>query len=268
VVLPRQPRGLLFKWTHPNEGGRDLIVFLSEAQPSQGNWNYANALVEVAKRMGVERIVAFASMATGMHPGAAARVFGVATNESILEELKRLEVEALEDGQIGGMNGVVLAAAASHGLEGVSLLGEIPAFAAHVPNPKAARAVLSVFCVLAGIDLSLATLDRDADTLERALLRAMEKMQRQQMGEFVEEGEEEGDDDEDSEEAKASSGPTAAKPKTGPVLDADAKARIEQLFEDAKKDRSKAGAVRKELDRLGVFASYEDRFLDLFKRAE
>ena len=41
--------------------------------------------------------------------------------------------------------------------------------------------------------------------------------------------------------------------------------RIEQLFEEAKQNRSKAYVLKQELDRLEVFADYEDRFLDLFK---
>ena len=40
---------------------------------------------------------------------------------------------------------------------------------------------------------------------------------------------------------------------------------LEQLFADAKKDRSRAYFLKQELDRLKVFREYEDRFLDLFK---
>ncbi len=46
------------------------------------------------------------------------------------------------------------------------------------------------------------------------------------------------------------------------------KQRIEALFEQVKKDRSKAFELKRELDRLGIFKDYEDRFLDLFKKAE
>ncbi len=44
--------------------------------------------------------------------------------------------------------------------------------------------------------------------------------------------------------------------------------RIEQLFRQAREDRSKAYELKQELDRTGVFAEYEDRFLDLFKKSE
>jgi len=54
----------------------------------------------------------------------------------------------------------------------------------------------------------------------------------------------------------------AEPPRFGP---AD-KRRIEALFEQAAKDRSKAFELKQELDRLGAFKDYEDRFLDLFKK--
>jgi hypothetical protein len=51
-------------------------------------------------------------------------------------------------------------------------------------------------------------------------------------------------------------------------LDELDRARLEQLFEKARGDRNAAFQLKEELDRLDVFDQYEDRFLDLFKRAE
>jgi len=51
-------------------------------------------------------------------------------------------------------------------------------------------------------------------------------------------------------------------------LDPEARARIESLFREAQGDRSKALELKAELDRQGVFATFEDRFLDLFKQAD
>ena len=42
----------------------------------------------------------------------------------------------------------------------------------------------------------------------------------------------------------------------------------ERLFEQAAHDRSKAYELKRELDRLNQFASYEDRFLDLFLKRD
>jgi hypothetical protein len=51
-------------------------------------------------------------------------------------------------------------------------------------------------------------------------------------------------------------------------LSARDKRRIDELFAQARLDRSKAYELKSELDRLDVFRDYEDRFLDLFKNAE
>ena len=42
--------------------------------------------------------------------------------------------------------------------------------------------------------------------------------------------------------------------------------RIEKLFRQASKDRSKAYELKRELDRLELYKEYEDRFLDLFQK--
>jgi hypothetical protein len=46
----------------------------------------------------------------------------------------------------------------------------------------------------------------------------------------------------------------------------DGRRRIEELFAQAKEDRATAYELKRELDKLGVFREYEDRFLDLFKK--
>jgi proteasome assembly chaperone (PAC2) family protein len=107
IVGPaRLPRGVFFRWNNPS--GRDLVVFLGEAQPATGTYAYAHELLETAARIGIERVVTFASMASGLRPGESPRVTGVATSAGTLAELRRAEVEPLADGQIGGLNGVIL----------------------------------------------------------------------------------------------------------------------------------------------------------------
>jgi predicted ATP-grasp superfamily ATP-dependent carboligase len=259
LITPvRPPRGIICRWTNPGPG-RDLIVFIGEAQPNVGPYSYARKLMEVAAAENVERVVTFASMASGLKPGQPPRVFGVATDSQTMAELKRAEVAPLEDGEIGGLNGLVLAAAAEREISGMCLLGEIPFFAATVPNPHAARAALSVFSVLAGIDVSLEELTRHAAAVDQMLVEAYEKMR--EAGQ-VEEAEDE--EDETPEPAPTSEPAQEAKE---PVLEPGAARRIERLFDEAKKNTTKAFALKKELDRLGVFKKYEDRFLDLFRRA-
>jgi len=266
IVPVQRPRGLFFRWRNTG-GGRDLVVFLGEAQPNSGSYAYAHELLDAAEAMGVERVVTFASLASVMHPSAEAHVVGMATDEKALDELRRAEVTPMDDGQIGGLNGLLLAAAGERGLSGMGLLAPIPFFAVNVPNPKAARAALSVFSVLAGVDVNLEMLSRQASAVDRMLAEVFEKLRAQGALEKImpEDAALEQEPQEASGDASSDDVPDAPQePET--KLDAAAKRRIEKLFDEAQKDQSRAVALKQELDRLGVFGRYEDRFLDLFRR--
>lgn len=270
LIAPvRLPRGRFFQWVNPG-AGRDLVVFLAEAQPSYACLAYANELLDIAQRKGVERVVTFASLACGLHPAEHPKVSGVATDVATLDELRRAEVSPIADGQIGGLNGLLLGAAAARGMTGVGLLAEIPFFAMRVANPKAARAALSVFSVLAGVDVSLGALSRQAAAFDKAMAEAMERMRREAEANGPEEIDVDGEGGE-PESAEAKPGLEAepeAKPDKPPAAeDLAAVARIEELFSLASRDVSHAVRLKQELDRQGVFGKYEERFLDLFRRA-
>lgn len=272
------PRGMFFRKRNVSPG-RDLIVFMGESQPSTGAFSYTHELLDAAISMGVDRIITFASIASALHPAGAPRVFGVSTDRTIQDELRRAEVQPLADGQIGGLNGVMLGAALARGLSGFGLLAEIPFFAANVPNPKAARAALSVFSVLTGIDVSLEALSRHAETVDQLLVTAFEKLREEGvidpeplMGDPSQpesaESELESDPESDPDPESQAAGEAAPEASPAePALDFTTRQRIERLFDEARRDSNRAVNLKRELDRLGVFKQYENRFLDLFRRA-
>ena len=274
LVQPgRRPRSRFFLWTDPN-GRHDLLVFVGEAQPPGGKYAFCRRLVEFAKEQGVERVFTFAAMATRMHPETQSRVFGAATDQPNLDELKRLELDLLDDGHIGGLNGVLLGAAAEAGLHGACFLGEMPQIFAQVPFPKASHAILDVFTTLSGIDVDLDELAEQARLVDQQLGEVLARIEEQARGQQSG-GDGDDEDDEGSNGGDASGGDedespedeTAAEPEQ-PKRRSTARKRIEELFDEAGRDRSKAFELKQELDRLGVFKEYEDRFLDLFKKAE
>jgi proteasome assembly chaperone (PAC2) family protein len=246
----RLPRSRFFVWSTPSSK-HDLVVFVGEAQPPRGRYVFSQRLIEFAKTLGVERVYTFAAMATQMHPEAPSRVFVAATDTESLAELRRLEVETLDDGNIGGLNGVLLGAAVESGLRGACLLGEMPHIFAQLPFPKASLAVLTAFAALAEIKLDFTELEEQASTMEQKLGELLSQMQR-----AIE------------QQAPSEEEPEHAEPVEDEALDADDQALIERLFEQARVDRSSAYELKRELDRLGVFQKYEDRFLDLFKKRD
>ena len=245
----RRPRNRFFVWTDPDKK-HDLVVFLGEAQPPIGKYPFCRQLVSYARELGVERVFTFAAMATQMHPESRSRIFGAATDEPNLAELKRLELEILQDGNISGLNGVLLGAAVESGLHGACLLGEMPHIFSQLPFPKASLAILEVFATMTGLEIDFTELAEQAKAMEEQLgelLAQVEKAYGQQLAAADEDG-------------------PSAEPAEPEGIKAVDEQRIEQLFEKAKHNRSKAFELKHELDRLGVFKDYEDRFLDLFKK--
>src|SRR5688572_15721327 len=111
LVQPSEvPRTILYGWKAPKTG-HDLLILLGERQPSSDAQRYCEALLDAAAKFRVERVFTFAAMATPIHPQGEPRVFAVATQPSLLEELRRLELAVLGEGEISGLNGVFVAAA-------------------------------------------------------------------------------------------------------------------------------------------------------------
>lgn len=248
------PRSRLFAWTDPQKQ-HDIIVFIGEAQPHVGKYLFCHSLMDLAHKLGVERVFTFAAMATQMHPSHVSRVFGAATDASGLEQLKSLDIELLEEGRISGLNGVLLGVAAERGLRGTCLLGEMPHIFAQLPFPKASLAVLRVFSSLAGIDLDTHELVEQARIMDHNLGQLLSQV-------------------ENELEQRRSEGEEKSEFETEPTVEEEAglaardQQHIEKLFEQAAQDRSKAYELKRELDRLNVFKDYEDRFLSLFRKPD
>lgn len=250
-----RPRTLLVQWKDPS-GTRDLVILLAEGQPTTTQRAYCEEVLLAAREMGVERVFTFAAMATANPPDAPARVFTAATDATVLAELRRHGAEALTQGEIGGLNGYFLSVAAEHGLPGACLLGEIPFYADRVLNPKASAAVLRVFTKLCGLTVDFTAIDAQAEVVEKQLTALAKRMEEQVRAARESQGEPE------------ENGKDWPEPERGTELAKPDAERIESLFREAAKDRTRAMLLKTELDRLGVFARYEDRFLDLFKRSE
>ncbi|MCK6448148.1 MAG: PAC2 family protein [Planctomycetes bacterium] len=279
--LPKSP---FFAWRDP-QGRRDLLVLVGEAQPAQNAFAYARALLDVAASFHVERVFTFAAMASPIQPGAEPRVLGATTSDEWITKLREAGVVPLQEGEIGGLNGVFLAAAHERGLDGVCLLGEFPFFAANVPAPRASAAVLEAFARLAELELDVTELLDAAGSIETALREHLERAQ-QALGAGGalespgtdeprgEEGEPNPATDEPGISGEAGEDETrhgaageAAAAAREEALSPEVSARIEALFRRAQLDRAHALELKQELDRRGLFRRYEDRFLDLFRKA-
>jgi len=273
VVLPgRLPRNRLYLWRNPGEG-RDLVIFVGEAQPATGSYGLCHELLQFARLHGIERIFTFASMVTSSDPTSPSQVFTVATEPRLLEEVRRVRgsLTTLREGEIVGLNGTLLGAAAAADVEAIGFLGEVPQIAVNLPYLKAAQAVLELFCGLAEIELDFSDLAAKAASVERGLqelLRQIRSLTTKQDDEAPSEyplWRPQG-----SEDDKTSLRPQELPSEEGSdgelALSPEVLSLIESLFLSAEQDRSRALELKRLLDEHGAFGDYEDRFLDLFKR--
>jgi len=261
------PRNLFLLYRDPDQK-RDLVIFIGEAQPNSGGHLLCRKIIEQAQQWGVQRIVTFAAMATQLHPAKQGRVFSVANDSELVEECRQQKLTLLKQGQISGLNGIMLAAAGEQQIPAVCLMGEMPYFAVNVPNPQASLAAVEAFSEMANLKVDLDDLQKQAEQVREQLRRLVERM-----GHGSGEDEEESDlgftipdvakqSETEEDESGGNGGASGGQPDLVP----DAKRRIEALFEEVENDRSKAMALKNELDRHGVFEQYEDRFLDLFRK--
>jgi proteasome assembly chaperone (PAC2) family protein len=247
----RLPRSRFFVWNDPREQ-HDLVVFIGEAQPPMGKYTFCERLIEFAKTLGVERVYTFAALVTQMNPAHhRSRVFVAATDAECLGELKRLGLETIENGQIGGLEGVLLGVAVANGMRGACLMGEMPHVLAQLPSPKASLAILEAFGTMADLHVDYSELSEQVRNMEQKLGEFLEQMQRSIDPEMA------ADESSNTDESVEDEGPGR-----------DGRRRIEKLFAQAEEDRATAYELKRELDKLGIFREYENRFLDLFKKRE
>lgn len=228
-----------------------VLVFEGESQVGgEAGVAIADELLDYAQRAGVETVYTGAAFALPMSYRDPVKVFGVATDDALLENFARYDVEPLAQGRISGLNGVLLGLAGSRGLPAACFLATMPHYAVQTPNPKSSKAVLRVFERLLGTDVDMRDIDDAIAETDRLLgeFEARVNAALQAMKQQAETGEDEAPREEDN-------------PEPHEVMD-----RIEQLFDEVGRDRSKAGLLKEQLDRWGLFKLYEDRFLDIFDK--
>ncbi len=159
-----------FKKTERN----DLLFFIGEEQPSDGRGGYAegtkaykmaNLVLDVAQRFGCQRIYTSGAAVAPIHHTTRSRVWVVPNREGLINEVKSYENTVLmsevegRDGQgnITGLNGLILGVAKMRGLEAICVMGEIPIYihGFPVPYPKGSRAVLEVLGAALAVNIPM-----------------------------------------------------------------------------------------------------------------
>jgi proteasome assembly chaperone (PAC2) family protein len=255
ISMPDVPAG--FFYYYKGRSAPDIILFLGEAQPPL---EYAEtlslAIINFVKRYKTSIIFTFAAKPEPIDHKNESGVWIAATHQELLSEFGKIGLKTLSDGQISGLNGIILGIAKKKGVKGVCLLGEIPFYTVQIENPKATAAILKVFNKYLKAELNLSAIEERTKLIEEEIDKLITYLK----GETPEEGPSPLSQ-EDIEKIKKD---LAAYTK----LPQSAREKIENLFKDAEKDLGTANKLKDELDHWNVYKEYEDRFLDLFRKKD
>ncbi len=180
VEAPQFPQSTFYYWKNKKELS-DIILFIGDDQPSFNAYELANCVIDVGIKYQVKRIYTCAAAITRIHHSEQPNVWGVATVPELTAELKERDLIQRGNLQISGLNGLLLGVAKERNIEGICLLGEVPAYATRIQNPMAALAIFSVLPGMLDIKIDTLELSQQADeTRERIKQLAAEAM-----GEYI-----------------------------------------------------------------------------------
>jgi uncharacterized protein len=180
-----------------------------------------------------------------------------ATDQEVFDEYAPRRLKVLTEGQISGLNGIVLGVGKRKKIKGACLLAEIPFYTVQVENPRATLAVLKVIKEHFKLNLNLAPMIERSKFIEEEVDKLVSYLKGEQQGASGPSPLSEDDIDKIKKDLAAYS-----------KLPQSAAESIEKMFKEAQADITRAGKLKAELDRWNVYKEYEDRFLDLFRKKD
>ena len=173
---------------------QDMIFFIGEEQPTEGGTIYAQGerayhmaglVLDVAEKFGCRRIYTSGAAVSLIHHTTEPRVWAVPNIKSLIPEIRGYRNTVLMSdiegrggqGNIAGLNGLLLGVAKRRGFEAVCLMGEIPAYLQGLPLsfPRASKSVLEVLTHSLKMEIDLQKLDE----LDEKVQQRIEEFYRQ-----------------------------------------------------------------------------------------
>ena len=162
-----------------SESGR-TIVFLSgnsQAYSPEGQYEIAEAVLEWAINNGVQRIYSVAAYVTE-RTFEAPNVYCTTTTLALREEAKVHGAQLLDNGIIGGENGIITGLAKKKNVEGVCLLAETHGYLTstgeYVIDPRAAKAALKVLTSMLNLKVDMEPMEKQVVQMDEAIAKLVE----------------------------------------------------------------------------------------------
>jgi len=157
---------------------KDLIFFIGEEQPALAGRAYAegkkayqmaNLVLDVASKFGCRRVFTSGAAVAPIHHTVRPRVWAVPNIEGLVDEVRSYENTLLMSdvegrggqGNITGLNGLLLGVAKKRGMEAICIMGEIPVYlqGLPLPYPKASKSVLEVLTAALALRIEMEGID-------------------------------------------------------------------------------------------------------------
>ena len=174
------------KFYYHRMDGADLIFFVGERQPTDGNSGYgqghkayalANLVLDVGQKFGCRTFYTSGAAVRQTHHIVRPRVWAVPNHPALIDRVREYENTILmsevdrrvNQGTITGLNGLLLGVARKRGLDAVCLMGEVPYYlqGAPWPYPRASKSVLEVVAMILSVKIDLQPLDELAVKVEQ-----------------------------------------------------------------------------------------------------
>jgi len=234
--------------------GRDLIIFLSNAQPDFSKYQeYTSLIFSFVAQFKPGLVLSFAALPSPIEHIQKPALHIAATSEKVIRYFKKYEFNLLKNNQISGMNGMIIGVAKQKGIDGACILAEIPFYMSNISNPRASMVIVEALKGVIKFNVEIHSLQEESKVIEREVNKIIDYLKSTIQPDPISEDEIELIKDLLSKQTR--------------VPDS-INTRIESLFKLAQKDNFKAEELKGLLDKWNVYKQYEDRFLDLFKKFE
>jgi uncharacterized protein len=162
-----------------DESGRTIVFLTGNAQAysPEGQYEIGEAILEWAINKGVKRIYSVAAYITD-RPFEAPNVYSTTTTLALLEEAKVHGAQFLDDGIIGGENGLIMGLAKKRNVEGVCLLAETHGYQTptgeFIIDPRAAKAALKVMTSMLNLKIDMDPMEKQVVEMDEAIAKLVE----------------------------------------------------------------------------------------------
>jgi uncharacterized protein (TIGR00162 family) len=154
--------------------GASLLLLTGDSQPANPDSEYALAeqILDFSANLGAKEVFTLAAYITGVFVDKP-RVFGTASDASLVSGFADRNVSLMDSGSITGMNGLVVGIAKLRGLKGTCLLGETSGY---VVDAKASKAVLETLLSMINVKVDMANLEKRAKDTEMLIQTIEQQM--------------------------------------------------------------------------------------------